>query len=70
MSAYAITTHSSCEIDTWRSRCIVGSATFTTVLSSMIMKRPNETAASVIHLRFSSAVRVASTLALTYLSSS
>jgi hypothetical protein len=34
----------------------------------MIMKRPNETAARVIHLRFSSADRAASTLALTYLS--
>ena len=34
---------------------IDGSATFTTVLSSMIMNRPNETAASVSHLRFSSA---------------
>ncbi len=55
MSAYAITTHSSWEMETWRSRCIVGSATFTTVLSSMIMKRPNETANDVHHLRFSSA---------------
>ena len=34
-----------------RSRWIDGSATFTTVLSSMIMNRPNETAASVHHLR-------------------
>ena len=33
---------------------IDGSATFTTVLSSMIMKRPNETAASVHHFRRSS----------------
>ena len=32
----------------WR---IDGSATFTTVLSSMIMKRPNATANSVHHLR-------------------
>ena len=32
-----------------------GSATFTTVLSSMIMKSPTETAASVSHLRFASA---------------
>ncbi len=29
-----------------------GSATFTTVLSSMIMNRPNATAPSVHHLRF------------------
>jgi hypothetical protein len=36
-------------------RWIDGSATFTIVLSSMIMKRPNETAASVHHFRFSSA---------------
>ena len=36
-----------------RSRWIAGSATFTTVLSSMIMNSPNETAASVNHLRFS-----------------
>src|SRR3954471_18523149 len=34
-----------------RSRWIAGSATFTTVLSSMIMNSPNETAASVNHLR-------------------
>ena len=33
---------------------IAGSATFTTVLSSMIMKRPNATAASVHHFLFSS----------------
>ena len=39
----------------WRSRSIDGSATFTTVLSSMIMNSPNETAASVHHFRFSSA---------------
>jgi hypothetical protein len=32
---------------------MAGRATFTTVLSSMIMKRPNETAASVHHFRFS-----------------
>ena len=36
-------------------RWIDGSATFTIVLSSMIMKSPNETAASVHHLRFSGA---------------
>ena len=38
-----------------RSRWIDGSATFTIVLSSMIMKRPNETAPSVHHFLFSSA---------------
>ena len=37
-----------------RSRWMDGSATFTTVLSSMIMKRPNATAASVHHFRCSS----------------
>src|SRR5262245_26876678 len=36
-----------------RSFRIDGSATFTTVLSSMIMKRPTATAASVHHFRFS-----------------
>src|SRR5262245_33141506 len=38
-----------------RSFWIDGSATFTTVLSSMIMKRPTATATSVHHLRFSGA---------------
>ena len=38
-----------------RSRSIDGSATFTTVLSSMIMNSPNATAASVHHFLFSSA---------------
>ena len=38
-----------------RSSRIDGKATFTTVLSSMIMKRPNETANSVHHLRSSGA---------------
>ena len=38
-----------------RSRSIDGSATFTTVLSSMIMKSPKATAASVHHFLFSSA---------------
>ena len=69
MSAYAVTTHSSEESDTWRSRSIDGRATFTTVLSSMIMKRPKATAASVHHFRFSSANAAASTRALTFLSS-
>jgi hypothetical protein len=34
---------------------MAGSATFTIVLSSMIMKSPNATAPSVHHLRFSGA---------------
>ena len=38
-----------------RSAWIEGSATFTTVLSSMIMNSPNDTAASVHHLRRSGA---------------
>src|SRR5664280_378163 len=37
-----------------RSRLIVGRATVTIVLSSMIMNSPNATAPSVHHLRFSS----------------
>src|SRR6185312_1744147 len=40
-------------MSTPRSRWIEGSATFTTVLSSMIMNSPNETAARVNHLRLS-----------------
>src|SRR4051794_13764126 len=44
-----------------RSSRIDGSATFTTVLSSMIMNRPTATAASVHHFRFS----VVKSLALT-----
>ena len=55
MSAYAVTTHSSSESEMCRSCSIAGSATFTTVLSSMIMNRPKATAASVHHFRFSSA---------------
>jgi hypothetical protein len=51
--AYPATIHSSSERPTPRSSWIDGNATFTTVLSSMIMKSPNETAASVHHLRFS-----------------
>ena len=38
-----------------RSRWIAGSATFTTVLSSMIMNSANDTAASVHHFLLSSA---------------
>jgi hypothetical protein len=55
VSAYAFTTHSSPAWLIPRSSCIAGSATFTTVLSSMIMNKPNVTAASVHHFRFSTA---------------
>src|SRR5262249_33974382 len=55
VSAYPVTIHSSSDRPAPRSRWIDGSATFTTVLSSMIMKSPKETDASVSHLRFSSA---------------
>ena len=37
----------------WSDARIDGSATFTTVLSSMIMNSPTETAASVHHFLFS-----------------
>ena len=46
-----MTIHCSSESPVPRSSWIAGSATFTTVLSSMIMKSPKETAASVHHLR-------------------
>ena len=55
VSAYPVTIHCSSDRSAPRSCWIAGSATFTTVLSSMIMKRPNETAASVNHFRVSSA---------------
>src|SRR6266496_2756135 len=51
--AEAFTTHSSSEIPMPRSFWIDGSATFTTVLSSMIMNSPTATATSVHHFRFS-----------------
>ena len=57
VSAYAFTTHSSSEMLMPRSLRIEGSATLTTVLSSMIMKSPIATATSVHHLRFSGAKR-------------
>src|SRR5579885_1403843 len=41
----------------WSERRIDGSATFTTVLSSMIMNNPTETAASVHHFLFSGVTR-------------
>src|SRR6266550_763126 len=44
-----------------RSLRIDGSATFTTVLSSMIMKSPTATAASVHHFRFSAVKSLALT---------
>ena len=49
-----MTTHSSPETLIPRSLWIAGSATFTTVLSSMIMNRANATDASVHHFLFSS----------------
>ena len=55
VNAYAVTIHSSDEIDMCRLCSIAGSATFTIVLSSMIMKRPKATAPSVHHFLFSSA---------------
>ncbi len=57
VSAYPVTIHSSSDRSAWRSAAIDGSATLTTVLSSMIMKSPNATAASVHHLRVSSEIR-------------
>src|SRR3954452_14911424 len=60
VSVYALTVHSSDEIDAWRSRWIDGSATFTTVLSSMIMNSAKHMAASVHHLRLSSFRRMRS----------
>ena len=57
VSAYPATTHSSSDSDMCSDRRIDGSATFTTVLSSMIMKRPTETAASVHHFLFSGVTR-------------
>src|SRR5437764_6720709 len=53
VSAYALTTHSSSEMLIPRSLRIDGSATLTTVLSSMIMNSPTATAASVHHFLFS-----------------
>ena len=47
VSAYPATTHSSSETCRWSDFSIDGSATFTIVLSSMIMNRPNETFATI-----------------------
>src|SRR5436189_3908571 len=54
LSVYALTVHSRLERLAPRSFWIDGSATFTTVLSSMIMNRAKHMAASVHHLRLSS----------------
>ena len=53
--AYPVTIHWTASAGMCSSRSIDGSATFTMVLSSMIMKRPKATAARVHHFRFSSA---------------
>ena len=50
-------THSSSEIWAWISRWIDGSATLTTVLSSMTMNSAKHIAPSVHHLRLSSVTR-------------
>src|SRR5438093_4899488 len=62
VSAYALMTHSISDAPMWRSFWIDGSATFTTVLSSMIMNRPTATAASVHHFLFSGVKSLALTL--------
>src|SRR5436190_17541226 len=60
LSVYALTVHSRLEMLAPRSFWIDGSATFTTVLSSMIMNRAKHMAASVHHLRLSSFRRMRS----------
>ena len=55
VSAYAVTVHSSSDREMPRSRWIDGSATFTIVLSSMIMNSATDRDASVHHFLFSSA---------------
>src|SRR5213076_1408015 len=57
VKVYALTVHSSEEMDACRSRWIDGSATFTTVLSSMIMNSAKHIAARVHHLRLPSCRR-------------
>src|SRR5256885_2274887 len=61
VSAYPATTHSSSDSDMCSDPRIEGSATFTTVLSSMIMNSPTATAASVHHFLFSGAKSLALT---------
>ena len=68
VSAYETTTHSSSDWSASSERWMDGSATFTTVLSSMIMNSPNETETTVHHLRFSGAKRWAAMRARTVLS--
>src|SRR3954453_9460460 len=60
LSVYALTVHSRLERLAPRSFWIDGSATFTTVLSSMIMNRAKHIAASVHHLRLPSFRRMRS----------
>src|SRR5213596_3626608 len=60
VSVYALTVHSRLERLAPRSFWIEGSATFTTVLSSMIMNSAKHMAASVHHLRLSSFRRMRS----------
>jgi hypothetical protein len=52
-----LTVHSSDAVEACRLRWIDGSATFTTVLSSMIMKSAKHIAASAHQRRFSSFIR-------------
>src|SRR3954451_24835526 len=59
-SVYALTVHSRLEMLAPRSFWIDGSATFTTVLSSMIMNSAKHMAASVHHLRLPSFRRMRS----------
>ena len=54
VSVYALTVHSRFDVETPRSRWIDGSATFTTVLSSMIMNSAKHIAPSVHQRRFAS----------------
>src|SRR4051794_36535161 len=60
LSVYALTVHSRLERLAPRSFWIDGSATFTTVLSSMIMNSAKHMAASVHHLRLCSFRRMRS----------
>src|SRR5207248_8357265 len=60
VSVYALTVHSRLERLAPRSFWIDGSATFTTVLSSMIMNSAKHMAASVHHLRLPSFRRMRS----------
>jgi hypothetical protein len=57
LRVYALTAHSRLERLAPRSRWIDGSATFTTVLSSIIMNSAKHIAPSVHHLELSSVMR-------------